>query len=52
MLEAVTEGVEGIVVPQHDAASLADAIERLADDKELRVRLGRAAAARFDREFD
>ncbi len=50
--EAVDDGVEGLVVPQHDAATLADAVERLMDDHELRARLGRGAASRFDREFD
>lgn len=50
--EAVQDGVEGLLVPQGDATALAEAIERLAGDAELRARLGRAAAARFDREFD
>jgi glycosyltransferase involved in cell wall biosynthesis len=49
--EVVTDGVEGLVVPQRDAAALASAIERLQDDA-LRHRLGQGAAARFDREFD
>lgn len=42
----VKDGVEGLVVPPGDAAALADALERLADDPSLRARLGAAARAK------
>ena len=50
--EVVVDGQEGLLVPEHDAAALAAAIERLLDDGALRARLGAAAARRFDAEFD
>lgn len=42
----VRDGVEGLVVPRGDAAALAEAIELLARDADLRVRLGEAARLR------
>jgi len=42
-LELIEDGKTGIVVPVDDPASLARAIERLADNAELRASLGRAA---------
>lgn len=42
----VADGVEGLVVPPGDAAALADAMERLAGDADLRQRLGTAARAK------
>ena len=50
--EAVTDGEQGLMVPQRDAAALAAAIERLADDTPLWNRLSAGAARRFDEEFD
>jgi glycosyltransferase involved in cell wall biosynthesis len=48
----VRDGVNGFLVPTRDAFALADAIERLAADAELRERMGaesaRIAAAEFD----
>ncbi len=38
--ELVTDGQDGILVPAGDPASLADALQRLAIDPELRARLG------------
>jgi colanic acid/amylovoran biosynthesis glycosyltransferase len=52
MLEVVTNGVDGLVVPQHDPRALADAMERLLTDPDLRHRLGRAAAATAKERFD
>lgn len=43
----VRHEVEGLIVPPGDALALADALERLAIDRELRVRLGRAARAKI-----
>jgi glycosyltransferase involved in cell wall biosynthesis len=42
----VRDGVEGLVVPRGDATALAEALERLARDAELRARLGEAARLR------
>ena len=46
--EAVDDGVEGLLVPPRDPVALAGAIERLAEDPELRARLGRAARRRSE----
>jgi glycosyltransferase involved in cell wall biosynthesis len=40
------DGEEGLVVPPGDVAALAAALRRVADDEELRARLGGAAARR------
>lgn len=42
--EVVLDDVTGLVVPDRDAAALLRAIQRLADDPDLRARLGAAAA--------
>lgn len=42
-IDMLADGESGLVVPMRDAAALADAIRRLADDHSLRERLGRAA---------
>jgi glycosyltransferase involved in cell wall biosynthesis len=51
--EIVDQGIEGLLVPQRDAAALADAVHRLLTDDELWSRMAAAgptkAAARFDR---
>jgi glycosyltransferase involved in cell wall biosynthesis len=52
MLEVITDGTDGVVVPQRDAKALADAIEPLLLDADRRRVLGRAAAERVRREFD
>lgn len=44
--EVVTDGVEGLLVPLHDAKALALAIGRLAEDPALRARMGAAARAK------
>ncbi len=51
MREAVSDGVEGFVVPTRDTKRMADALERLAADVELRTRLGAAARARVLADF-
>ena len=43
----VRDGVEGFIVPPEDAEALADALERLARDPELRLRMGEAARLRL-----
>lgn len=49
--EYMTDGVEALGVIPGDVAGLADAMERLALDAELRNRLGKAAGERYDREL-
>ena len=46
LIDAVEDGVTGVLVPPHDPIALRDAIERLLTDAELRQRLGDAARAR------
>jgi glycosyltransferase involved in cell wall biosynthesis len=56
--EALTDGVEGFVVPPRDPGRLADAVQRLWESPELRARMGEAgratATARFtlERQLD
>lgn len=44
--EVVRDGIEGLLVPPRESARLACALERLARDPELRLRMGSAARAR------
>lgn len=50
--EVVEDGVSGLVVPPGDAAALAAAIGRLAEDGTLRARLAAAGARRVRESFD
>jgi len=50
--ELVAEGTTGFLVEPDDSNALADAIRRLAQDEELRVRLGRAGAERVEHQFE
>ena len=50
--ELVDDEVSGVLVPPGDAASLAAAIRRLVEDADLRARMGTAARARIERDFD
>jgi glycosyltransferase involved in cell wall biosynthesis len=53
--DLIVEGVTGFKVlgrsPAEHIAAIADAIERLVDDEQLRLRMGVAAAARVRNEF-
>jgi glycosyltransferase involved in cell wall biosynthesis len=46
MPEAVRNGIEGLVVPADTAGALAEALDALARQPQLRVRMGAAAAQR------
>jgi hypothetical protein len=50
--ENIDHGVTGFAVPRRVPAALADAIERLASDPELRRRMGEAARRRAEQELD
>lgn len=50
--EVLEDGRTGLMVEQHDSAGLADAIERLLGDADLRVGLASRARARMERDFD
>jgi glycosyltransferase involved in cell wall biosynthesis len=51
MAEAVTDGVEGFLVPPRDPAATADALACLAASPELRRTMGAAGRARVVRDF-
>jgi colanic acid/amylovoran biosynthesis glycosyltransferase len=50
--EVLRNGETGLMVPQHDPAALADAIERLLADPELRVGLAGRARRLVEEKFD
>lgn len=49
--EIVRDGENGLLVPLRDAASLADAIERLVGDRALRLRMGEKGRQMVESEF-
>jgi len=49
--EVVRDGENGLLVPVRDAVALADALELLLGDRDLRRRMGRAGRARAEQEF-
>jgi glycosyltransferase involved in cell wall biosynthesis len=49
--ELVANGKTGVLVPPRDAPALADAIEQLARDEDLRSDFGRAGRLRIEQEF-
>ena len=49
--EAIHDGATGLVVDPADAVALANAVERLADDAELRARFGAAGRAWVEENF-
>jgi glycosyltransferase involved in cell wall biosynthesis len=51
MDEAVTDGVEGLIVPPRDARATAAALEQLAQDAAARRRMGEAGRARVLSDF-
>jgi glycosyltransferase involved in cell wall biosynthesis len=50
--ELITDGIDGLLVNEHDPTALAGAIERVLIDSELAQQLGRAGRRRVEREFD
>jgi len=49
--EAVTDGVEGFLVPQGDAGAIQEAVLKLYHDPQLRQRMGTAGRARVLKQF-
>jgi len=50
--ELIQDEESGLLVPEKDAAALADALRRLIEDKELRKQLGKNGRQKVIREFD
>jgi glycosyltransferase involved in cell wall biosynthesis len=50
--EAITDGVEGLIVPPESARGLCEGIRRLLSDANLRVAMGKRARERAQAEFD
>jgi glycosyltransferase involved in cell wall biosynthesis len=50
--ELITDGIDGLLVDEHDPAALAGAVERVLTDSELATQLGRAGRRRVERDFD
>ena len=51
LLDAVEDGVTGVLVPPRDPAALRDVLGRLLSDRELRERIGKAARERAQRDL-
>ncbi len=51
MREAVTDGMEGFVVPVRDPEAMAEKIQLLAKSSELRLKMGIAARTRVEKDF-
>lgn len=49
--EVVEEGINGFLVPKKDSIQLADRIERLIKDKQLRIQMGEAGRKKAEAEF-
>lgn len=52
IVEIIRDGVDGFLVPPDDADALADRLEQLLTDPELREKMGTSARARFLAEFE
>lgn len=49
--EVVTHGENGLLVPPRDVPALADALQRMIEDADLRTRLGASGRARAEQQF-
>ena len=49
--EVVEDGITGFLVPQKDSEALAEKLELLIKDPELRQKMGRSGREKFDKEF-
>ncbi len=49
--EIITDGKNGLLIPSKDQQALAEAMERIANNHNLRDRLGRAARQTYERSF-
>ena len=45
--EMVRDGIDGLVCPKNDPAALAEALQKLLSDRELRTRMGKSGEARY-----
>lgn len=52
VVDSVVDGQTGVLFPTGDAPALADALTRLAEDRDYRRRLGESARRRTEDEFD
>jgi glycosyltransferase involved in cell wall biosynthesis len=50
--EIATDGVDALLVPPRDPVALADALERLLDDPDLRRKVAEAGRRTVERRFD
>lgn len=50
--EVVDDKINGLLVPIKDSSSLAQAMERMISDPEMRKRMGKAGREKVEREFD
>ncbi len=50
--DVVDDGINGFLVPVRDSEALAQKLRILIEDKELRVRMGKASRNKAEREFD
>jgi glycosyltransferase involved in cell wall biosynthesis len=50
--ELVTDGETGFLVPERDVPALAEALETLVKDRDLRIRMGQKARERVEMDFD
>ena len=50
--DVVDDGVNGFLIPVKDSEALAEKLRILIEDKELRIRMGKASRAKAEKEFD
>jgi glycosyltransferase involved in cell wall biosynthesis len=50
--ELIADGKSGLLVPEKNPTALADALQRLLEDEDLRGRVGHAGRQKVRRDFD